>query len=116
MGRRFTAFLTAASGGAIELFGALAGQGVLGSGALFGLLGPGSRTEATMLGFVLGTVTIVAAVAVMFARDARRLAAVIAIAAVIGTLAAGTIFGLGALLAIVGAILAARIDRNAPLV
>lgn len=115
MGRRLAAFLAAAFGGTIELFGSLFGQGIIGTGALFGLLGPSTRTEATMLGFVLGTVTIVAAVALMFVRDPRRLAQVVVACAVVGTLAAGTIFGLGAVLAIVGAVLAYRIDREAPL-
>lgn len=116
MGRRMAAFLAAGFGGTIELFGALLGQGVLGDGALWGLLGPETRSEATIIGFVLGSATIVAAVAVMFRRDARPLAVVIAASGLLGTLAAGTIFGLGAALALVGAVLAARLDRSAPLI
>jgi hypothetical protein len=116
MHRRYTAFLVTAGGGAVELFGALYGQGMNGSGALFGLLGAGTRSEATALAFLLGVVTIVAAVVTMFRRDARPLALIAFAAAVAGTLAAGPIFGIGAGLAGAGAILTARLDRSAPLV
>jgi hypothetical protein len=114
MGRRTIAFLAAAFGGAIELFGAL-WQGVLGDGMLFGLAGETTRTEAVMIGFVLGTATLVAAVAIMLVRDARWLSALIIVAGVAGTLVAGFVYGLGAVLALVGGFVAARIDRTAPL-
>jgi len=116
MHRRYTAFLLIAAGGAVELFGALFGQGVLGSGALFGLLGPGTRSEATAVAFFLGVATIVCGVLVMFRQDARVLAAIAVVGAVVGTLAAGLIFGVGAGLAVVGSVLAARLDRTVPLV
>jgi len=116
MRRRYTAFLLTAAGGAVELFGALFGQGIVGSGALFGLLGPGSRSEATAVAFFIGVATIVCGVLMMFRQDARMLAAIAAVAAVVGTLAAGAIFGVGALLAAIGAVLASRLDRSAPLV
>ena len=115
MGRRTAAFLTAALGGGIELFGALYGQGVMGHGMLFGLAGGGTRTEGVMIGFVLGTVTIVCAVAVMLVRDTRWLSVAIIVSSVVGTLAAGQLFGYGAALALIGALLATRIDRTAPL-
>lgn len=115
MGRRTAAFLMAAFGGTIELFGALYGQGVLGQGMLFGLAGDSTRTEAVMIGFVLGTVTIVSAVCLMLVREPRWLVAAIVAAAVVGTLVAGQVFGYGAALSLIGAIVATRIDRTAPL-
>jgi hypothetical protein len=115
MGRRFAAFVAAGFGAMIELFGSLYGQGIVGHGALFGLAGPETLSEATTIGFLMATLTIVIAVAVMFVRDARGLGAVLVIASVVGTLAAGSLFGIGAILALVGATLALRLDRNAPL-
>jgi hypothetical protein len=115
MGQRLAAFLAAAIGGMIELFGAVGWQGVRGGGALFGLLGSETRTEAVLIGFVLGTATVVAAVTIMLRRDARAAAAVIAVCAVAGTLVAGQVYGIGALLALLGAVLATRLDRTRPL-
>lgn len=116
MKRRYTAFLAVASGGAIELFGALFGEGVRGHGALFGLAGQSTLDEATVLGFMLGAATIVLAVVVMFRRDARLLAGAVAVVGIVGTLVAGQLFGAGALIACVGAVLAARLDRTVPVV
>lgn len=115
MGRRIAAFLIAALGGAIELFGALYGQGVLGRGMLFGLAGEATRGEAVTIGFVLGTATIVSAVGLMLVRETRSLAAAIALSSIVGTLVAGQVFGYGAALALAGALLATRVDRTAPL-
>jgi hypothetical protein len=115
LGRRTAAFLAAAFGGAIELFGAVYGQGVIGHGMLFGLAGDATRTEAAMIGFVLATVTLVGAVSLMLVRETRWLAAAIAVSSIIGTLVAGQIFGYGAALALLGAIIASRVDRTAPL-
>lgn len=116
MGRRLGAFLAASFGGTIELFGGLYGQGVLGHGMLFGLLGEGTRGEAAILGFAAASATIVAAVALMFVRETRWLAALIAILAIVGTMVAGQVFGYGASLALIGAIIAWRVDRAAALV
>ena len=115
VGRRTAAFLAAAFGGAIELFGALYGQGVLGHGMLFGLAGDATRTDAAMIGFVFGTTTIVGAVGLMLVRETRWLSALIIVASIAGTLVAGLVYGVGAALALVGGIVAARIDRTAPL-
>jgi hypothetical protein len=115
MGRRTTSFLMAAVGGAIELFGALYGQGVLGEGMLFGLAGPETRPTGAMVGFALASVTIVAAVGLMLVRETRWLSLAIALSSIAGTLAAGQLFGYGAALALIGAIIATRIDRSAPL-
>jgi len=115
MGRRIAAFLATALGGGIELFGALYGQGVLGDGILFGLAGPGTRPAAAMIGFALGSATIVASVGLMLVRETRWLSVAIAAAAICGTLVAGVMFGYGAALALVGALAATRIDRTAPL-
>ncbi len=116
MGPRFGAFFAVAFGGAFGLFGALYGQGVLGHGMLFGALGPETVTEGTILAFVMATATIVFGVLLMFIRETRPLAALIATTAVVGTLAAGTLYGVGAILALVGVVIALRLDRKAPLV
>ncbi len=115
MGRRFAAFLAAVFGGGVELFGALFGQGVLGRGMLFGAAGPETLTEGVIIGIVAASVTLACGVLLMFVRETRGLAAVIALAAVAGTLAAGALFGAGALLSLVGVVLALRVDRTAPL-
>jgi hypothetical protein len=115
MGRRIAAFLAAALGGGIELFGALYGQGVLGNGMLFGLAGPGTRPAAAMIGFVLGSATIVTGVGLMLVRETRWLSAVIIGASVVGTLVAGPLYGVGAGLALIGGLVATRIDRTVPL-
>ena len=116
MGRRTAAFLAAAIGGGIELFGAIGGQGVLGQGMFFGLAGEATRTEAVVIGFVLGTATIVCAVGLMLVRETRWLATVIVLSSAVGTIVTGQIFGYGALLALLGAVVATRIDRTAPLI
>lgn len=115
MGRRTAAFLATALGGGIELFGALYGQGVLGDGMFFGLAGAGTRPAAAMIGFALGSATIMAGVGLMLVRETRWLSAAIAAMALGGTLVAGQLFGCGAALTLVGALIATRIDRTAPL-
>jgi len=115
MGRRLAAFVAVTFGGAFELFGAMFGQGVRGNGLLFGLGGPETLTEAAVIGVVVAVATLVLGVLIMFARDARPTAAAIAALSVGGTLAAGSLFGVGAALALLGALLAARLDRTVPL-
>lgn len=115
MGRRTAAFLLAAFGGGYEIFGALVGQGMLGHGMLFGLAGEATRAPAAMIGFGLATATIVAAVLIMMIRETRWLSLAIAMFSVVGTLVAGQTFEYGAALALVGAILATRINRTVPL-
>jgi len=115
MGRRTAAFLSAALGGGIELFGSLYGQGVLGHGMLFGLAGESTRTEAVVIGFALATLTIVSGVCLMLVRETRWLIAAVMLSSIVGTLVAGQVFGYGAALAFVGAVIATRIDRTTPL-
>ena len=115
MGRRTAAFLMAAFGGGLELVGALYGQGVLGHGMLFGIAGDATRSDATTIGFVLGPVTIVLAVCLMLVRDTRWVVALIVAVGLIGTLVAGQMFGYGAGLALIAAVVATRIDRTAAL-
>ncbi|MEO8208041.1 MAG: hypothetical protein ABI598_03315 [Chloroflexota bacterium] len=115
MGRRTAAFLAAAFGGAYEIFGAIVGQGMQGHGMLFGLAGEETKSAAVVIAFVLATVTIVSAVSIMLVRDTRKLSIVIIIAGLAGTLVAGQTFGYGAALALVGALIATRVDRTAPL-
>jgi hypothetical protein len=87
----------------------------MGNGMLFGLAGAETRTEGVVIGLVLGVVTIVSAVCLMLVRETRWLSIAIAVSSVLGTLAAGQLFGFGAALAFVGAIVATRVDRTAPL-
>lgn len=115
MGRRTAAFLAAAFGGGYEIFGALVGQGMQGHGMLFGLAGEATSSAGVLIGFVLATVTIISAVSIMLVRETRWLSVTIIAAGVVGTLAAGQTFGFGAALALVGALVATRIDRTAPL-
>ncbi len=115
MGRRTAAFLLAALGGGYEIFGALVGQGMLGHGMFFGLAGDATRAPAAMIGFALATGTIVAAVLLMMVRETRWLTVTITVFSVVGTLVAGQTFGYGAALAFVGALIATRINRTAPL-
>ena len=63
-----------------------------------------------------GLVILVAAVLLMFIRDVRPLAVMILLAGVVGVLAAGTLFGVGALLAFVGAAIALTVQRDAALI
>ena len=116
MGRRTAAFVASALAGMIELFGALYGQGVQGHGLLFGLGGDGTRGEAVALGLTFATVTILAGVGMMMVRETRWSIIALVIASVAGTAAAGQVFGYGAALALVGAVIASRIDRSAALV
>jgi hypothetical protein len=60
-------------------------------------------------------VTLVAAILLMFVRDVRPLVVVLLAAGAVGTLAAGLLFGVGALLALLGSIIALTVDREAPL-
>jgi hypothetical protein len=116
MGRRYAAFLLAALGSGLELFGAMVGQGMLGQGLLFGLGGPGTVNLAVELGMLAAAVSLVAAVALMFAQDPRHIAWTIAIVAGLGTLAAGPVFALTAAVAVAGAVLAHRVDRRLPVI
>jgi len=115
MGWRLSAFVAVILGGAFELFGALFGQGVRGTGLLFGIGGMDTLSEAAVIGTLVAVATLVLGVLIMFVRDARPAALILAVLAVGGTLAAGTLFGVGAALVLVGALLAVRLDRTVPL-
>lgn len=114
MGRRFAAFVLAALGAGAQFFGAMFGQGMLGAGLLFGLGGPATLDLAAILGVAAACVSLVAAVGLMLVRDTRTAGRVLIVAAVVGTLAAGSLFALTALPAVVGGLLAQRIDPEAP--
>ncbi|MBA3877264.1 MAG: hypothetical protein C0498_10060 [Anaerolinea sp.] len=58
---------------------------------------------------------VVSAVGLMLVRETRWLAAAIALSSIVGTLVTGQVFGFGAALALIGVLVAARIDRTAPL-
>lgn len=115
MARRDVAFLLAALGSGAGFFGAMFGQGMLGSGLFFGLGGPGSVDIATLIGILTASVGLVAAVALMFAQDTRALGRVIVVAAVIGSLACGGVYILTAVPAVLGGLAATRVDPSLPL-
>lgn len=115
MDRRFVAFLVALFGVAAMFFGAMYGQGMIGSGMLFGAAGADTADVGAFIGIAAAAVTLVADVLLMFVRDTRPLVVVLILASVVGTLAAGTLFGVGALLAILGGAIALTVDRKAPI-
>jgi hypothetical protein len=115
MGRRFVAFLLALFGVAVMLFGAIYGQGMAGTGMFFGAAGVDTATMGAFIGMAAAGVTLVAAILLMFVRDVRPLVVVLLVAGAVGTLAAGLLFGVGALLALLGSLVALTVDREAPL-
>ena len=108
---RYAAFLLGVIGGVIELAGAVMGLGIAGIGFLFGPAGIGSTSLGVGFAMVLAVATIFAAVGLMFIRDPRQLAIVIAVAAVGAGLAGGPYAAIGAVVAIGAAALAYRVDR-----
>jgi hypothetical protein len=106
--RRDVAFILAAIGGALQFFGAMVGQGMLGSGLLFGLGGEGTGYLATLIGLLAAGVTVVLAVRLMFVMDTRPTGRLLLVAVAIGTLAAGLIYLATALPTIVGGLIAWR--------
>lgn len=114
MGLRLAAFLLAVIGAGLEFFGAIVGQGLLGTGALFGLAGPATIDLAVVIGIVAAMASLVLAVLLMFVRRTRPLALALFGAAAVGTLAAGPLFGAAALLTVLGGLLALRVDPSTP--
>ena len=115
MGRRYGAFFIAVGAGGLELAGAILGLGILRHGFLFGPGGIGSASTGVGFGLACALATILIGVLLMFRRQTRFLAGMIAVAAGLGTLAAGPAFGLAGLVALIAARLAWRIDPAAPL-
>jgi hypothetical protein len=115
MNRRFLAFLMMLFGAAVMFFGAMYGQGMQGTGLFFGAADASTSTVATLIGIAAAGVTLVTSVLLMFVRDVRPLVVIALVAGAIGTLAAGLLFGVGALLALLGSAIALTVDREAPL-
>jgi len=115
VGVRFGAFFLAVAAGGLEIAGAVLGLGILQRGFLFGPGGFGSTATGVGFGLACALTTIVCGVLLMYRRETRFLAGMVALAAGLGTLAAGPAFGLAALVALVAATLAWRIDPAAPL-
>lgn len=115
MMRRFLALLFMLFGAAGMFFGAMYGQGMAGTGMFFGAAGESTATVGALIGLVAAGVTLVTSVLLMFVRDVRPLVVIALIAGTVGTLAAGLLFGVGALLALVGSGIALTVDREAPL-
>lgn len=114
MSRRYVAFLVALAGAGAQLFGSIVGQGMMGQGMLFGAAGPDTSGAGALVGLVAAVASLFAAVLLMLVRDVRAPVAVLLVAGALGTLAAGFVFGVGALIALVGARLARGVDRSAP--
>jgi hypothetical protein len=110
--RRELAFLVALLGSGFQLFGAMYGQGMRGDGMLFGAWGPDTATLGALIGIVAACASIAAAVSLMLRPDVRPAVAVLVVAGVVGTLAAGTLFGVGAGLAILGGLGALTLDES----
>jgi hypothetical protein len=115
MNRRFVAFLMMLFGAAVMFFGAMYGQGMQGTGLFFGAADGSTSTAGALIGIAVAAVTLVVSVLLMFVRDVRPLVVVALAACAVGTLAAGLLFGIGALLALLGSAIALTVDREAPL-
>lgn len=115
MNRRFAAFFIALMGAGFELFGAMVGQGMLGTGMLFGAAGSETTDAGALLGTVAAIVSVAATVSLMLVRDVRPLVVTLFLATIVGTLAAGTLFGIGAAVAAFGGAIALTVDRDASL-
>jgi hypothetical protein len=115
MNRRFVAFLMMLFGAAVMFFGAMYVQGMQGTGLFFGAADGSTSTAGALIGIAAAAVTLVASVLLMFVRDVRPVVVVALVAGAVGTLAAGLLFGVGALLALLGSAIALTVDREAPL-
>jgi hypothetical protein len=115
MNRRFVAFLMMLFGAAVMFFGAMYGQGMQGTGLFFGAADGSTSTAGALIGIAAAAVTLVVSVLLMFVRDVRPLVVIALAAGAVGTLAAGLLFGVGALLALLGSAIALTVDREAPL-
>ncbi len=110
---RYAAFFLGIMAGVLILAGAIMGLGIAGVGYSFGGGGIVSASTGVGMAMFLAIATMFLAVLVMFVRDARPLAILLAVAAV-GAAVAGGPFALpGALCGVGAAAFAYRLDRSA---
>ena len=102
MTRRDLAFLLAVLGAGAQFFGAMVGQGMLGDGLLFGLVGTQTGNLAAVIGLVVAAACLVVAVRLMFVTDTRASGRVLVALVIVGALAAGPIYLLTALPTLAG--------------
>lgn len=112
---RYAAFALGILAGVLELAGAVGGLGIRGIGFAFGGGGMISASLGVGMAMTMAIATVFCAVAVMFVRDARLLAAVIVFAAVGAAIAGGPFAALGGIVGMCAAALAFRLDRSASL-
>lgn len=113
---RYGAFALAVLAGVLELAGAIGGLGIRGIGFAFGGGGLLPASLGVGIAITMAIATIFCAVAIMFVRDARPLAAIIVFAAVGAAIAGGPFAAIGGLVGLASAALTFRLDRTASLV
>ena len=72
-------------GAGFEFFGAMYGQGMIGTGMIFGAAGADTASLGALLGIVAACTSLIAAVLPIFVRHVRPLAATLLAADIIGT-------------------------------
>jgi predicted signal transduction protein with EAL and GGDEF domain len=113
---RYAAFALGILAGTLELAGAIGGLGIRGIGFAFGGGGLVPASLGVGIAMTMAIATIFCAVAIMFVRDARFLAAMIIFASIVATLAGGPFAAVGGVVGLCAAGLAYRLDRSANLV
>jgi hypothetical protein len=101
--------------GVHELAGAIGGLGIRGIGFAVGGGGLIPASLGVGIAISMAIATICCAVAIMFVRDARPLAAIIVFASLVATIAGGPFAAIGGLFGLGAAGLAFRLDRTASL-
>ncbi len=113
---RYGAFALGILAGVIELSGAIGGLGMRGIGFAFGGGGLIPASLGVGMAITMAIATIFCAVAIMFVRDARPLAAIIVFASVGAALTGGPFAAIGSIVGLASAALAYRLDRSASLI
>jgi predicted signal transduction protein with EAL and GGDEF domain len=113
---RYGAFALGILAGALELAGAIGGLGIRGVGFAFGGGGLIPASLGVGIAISMAIATIFCAVAIMFVRDARPLAAVIVFGSIIAAIAGGPFAAIGGLVGLGSAALVFRLDRRASLI
>jgi hypothetical protein len=113
---RYGAFALGILAGVLELAGSIGGLGIRGIGFTFGGGGLIPASLGVGMAISMAIATIFCAVAIMFVRDARPLAAIIVFASVGAAIAGGPFAAIGGLVGLGSATFAFRLDRTASLV
>lgn len=113
---RYAAFFLGVTAGVLELAGAIMGLGIAGVGFVFAIGGPLPASMGVGFAMILAIATIFVAVPFMFVRDARPLGLLMIVASMGAGIAGGPFAVPGALVGMVAAVLAFRLDREKALV